>query len=175
MLWVYLAALIVGAGVLLLQAVLGHDGDADGVGDHEVEAEASLLFSTRFWIFLTLAFGLAGTLLTLFHLASTAVVLALASGSGVGSGIFAAWVLRTLKSGQVSSVSSASEAIGQVASVLVPCEKGRIGKVRLVLRGHTIDLLAMSEILLPVGAKVIVEDIEGDIARVTRAPDEIAS
>lgn len=178
MLWVYVAALIIGGGLLLLQAILGHEGvdtDGDGVPDHDTDADASLLFSARFWIFLALAFGLAGTLLTVFQLASTFVVLALAGGSGVVSGLFAASVMRALKRGQVSSVASAQEAIGRVGAVLVPCEKGRVGKVRMVLRGHTLDLLAMSDDLLPVGTKVVVEDIEGDIARVTRAPDELSS
>lgn len=178
MIWVYAAALIVGAGLLLLQAILGHAGidlDGDGVPDlHVGDTDAPLLFSARFWSFFALAFGLSGTLLSLFSLASTTLVLVLALSSGVVSGGFAASVIRALKRGQVSSIASPQEAIGKVAAVLVPCEKGRVGKVRLELRGHTLDLLAMSDDPLPVGSKVVIEDIEGDIARVTKAPDEIA-
>lgn len=178
MLWIYVAALVVGGGMLLLQAILGHGGvdvDGDGIPDHDVDTDAPLLFSARFWIFFALAFGLSGTLLSLFSLASAALVVALAVGSGVVSGGFAASVIRALKRSQVSSVASPAEAIGRVGAVLVPCEKGRIGKVRLELRGHTLDLLAMSTELLPVGTKVVIEDIEGDIARVTRAPEELTS
>lgn len=183
MIWVYLAALVVGAGILLLQAVLGHEGadgmdaDGDGVPDspgHDGDSGAPLLFSARFWIFLALAFGLSGALLTLFQLASSGVVLALAAGSGVVSGLFAAAVIRALKRGQVSSVVSAQEAVGRLGAVLVQCEKGRVGKIRLELRGQTVDLLAMSNDSLPVGTRVLIEDIEGDIARVIKAPDEIA-
>ncbi|MBI2388099.1 MAG: NfeD family protein [Deltaproteobacteria bacterium] len=174
MLWVYLSALILGAGMLALQAIMGHDADGDVDADHDADHDASLLFSSRFWIFLALAFGLAGTLLTLFHLASVAVVLGLSTFSGLASGLFAAWVLRALKQGQVSSSASVDEAVGRVAEVLVPCEKGKVGKVRLSLRGQTVDLLAMGgEHPLNVGTKVVVEEIEGGIARVTRAPDEI--
>ncbi|MGZ3476959.1 MAG: NfeD family protein, partial [Polyangiales bacterium] len=172
--WVYVAALIVGAGVLLLQVFLGHDADGDAHVDHEFAG--SLLVSSRFWTFLALAFGLAGTLLTLFSLASVPLVLVIASTSGVASGAFAAMVLRALKRGQVSSGNSSHDAIGRVGELLIPCEKGRVGKVRLMLRGQTVDLLAMAgETTLGVGTRVIVEDLEGEIARVTRAPDEIAS
>jgi membrane protein implicated in regulation of membrane protease activity len=178
MLWLYLAALIVGAGTLLLQAVLGHDADADA--SHEIEHDhdgeaASLLVSSRFWIFLALAFGLSGALLTLFRLAGSYTILALASGSGVLSGLLAAWVIRSLKRGQISGVVSEEEAVGRVAEVLIPCEHGRIGKVRLQLRGQTMDLLARGgEAKIAAGTKVLIEEIEGGIARVSRAPDEIA-
>ncbi len=172
MLVIYIAALVIGAGMLLVQAVMGHDADADGDSD----GDSDLLFlSPRFWTFLALAFGISGLLLTLFHLASSMVVLAIASGAGVASGAFAALVLRALKRGQVSSGSSEHEAIGRIGEVLVPLEKGRIGKVRVALRGQTLDLMAMGgDQPLALGARVVIEDIEGGIARVSRAPDEIA-
>lgn len=179
MLWLYVAALIVGAGTLLLQAVLGHDADAGADASHELAHDhdsgaASLLFSSRFWIFLALAFGLSGALLTIFRLAGSYTILALASGSGIAAGLFAAWVIRSLKRGQISGVASADEAVGRIAEVLIPCEEGRIGKVRLELRGQTMDLLARGDAPISAGTKVIIEEIEGGIARVTRAPDEIA-
>ncbi len=177
MIWVYLAALVASAGVLLLQGVLGHEGvdaDGDGVPDHDGDADTSLLLGARFWLFLALAFGIAGSLLTLFRLASPGATLGLAAGSGLASGLFAAAVIRALKRGQVSSIASAHEAIGKVGDVLVPCEKGRVGKVRLELRGQTVDLLAMSNEPLPAGTRVVVEDLEGDIARVIQAPSELA-
>jgi membrane protein implicated in regulation of membrane protease activity len=174
-LWVYLAALIIGAGTLLLQAVLGHDHDSDHDHDHDHDDGAiSLLLSTRFWIFLALAFGISGTLLTLFQLAGTVAIFALAGGTGVASGVFAAWVIRTLKRGQVSGVASADEAVGKIAEVLIPCEEGRIGKVRLQLRGQTMDLLARGGAEpIAIGTKVVIEDIEGGIARVSKAPAEL--
>jgi membrane protein implicated in regulation of membrane protease activity len=172
--WVYVAALIVGAGIMLMQVFLGHDADGDMHVDHEVSG--SLLLSSRFWTFFALAFGLAGTLLTLFTLASMAAVLVIASTSGIASGAFAAMVIRALRQGQVTSGSSSHEAIGRVGELLIPCEKGRVGKVRLALKGQTVDLLAMAgDADLPVGTRVLIEDLEGDIARVTKAPEEIAS
>lgn len=177
MLWVYLAALIIGAGTLLLQAVLGHDHDADGDHDHDHDdgGAASLLLSSRFWIFLALAFGLSGALLTLFRLAGSTLIFVLASGSGLGSGLLAALVIRALKRGQVSGVANADEAIGRIAEVLIPCERGRIGKVRLQLRGQTMDLLARGgDEAIGAGSKVVIEDIDGGIALVSRAPEELA-
>jgi membrane protein implicated in regulation of membrane protease activity len=181
MLWVYLAALIVGAGTLLLQAVLGHDADGDTDLAHDTDQDhdaggASLLFSARFWIFLSLAFGLSGALLTLFRLAGPTLIFVLAAGSGLLAGLLAAWVIRSLKRGQVSGVPGADEAVGRIAEVLIPCEQGRIGKVRLQLRGQTMDLLARGgDEAIGAGSKVVIEDIEGGIARVSRAPDEIVN
>lgn len=170
MIWVYIAALVIGAGTLLVQAVMGHDDTHDGDSD----GEAFIFLSPRFWTFLLLAFGISGALLTLFQLASTWVVLALAGASGVGSGALAALVVRSLKRGEVSSSASANEAIGRVAEVLIPLEKGRVGKVRLALRGQTLDLMAMAgDKNLPLGTKVVIEDIEGGIARVSAAPEEL--
>lgn len=169
MIWVYIAALVIGVGTLLVQALMGHDADA---GDPDIDA---LFLSPRFWTFLALAFGISGLLMTMFKLSSVPIVFGIAGASGVASGAFAAYVLRTLKQGQVSSGSSEHEAIGRVGEMLVQCEKGRVGKVRVALRGQTIDLLAMAgDDTVALGARVIVEDIEGGIARVTRAPDELA-
>lgn len=169
MLWLYIAALIVGAGVMLVQALGDHDTHD---GDHDVD---SLILSPRFWTFLALAFGISGTLLTLFQLASTLAVLIIAGASGLASGLLAAFVIRALKRGEISTVPSAHEAIGRVGEVLIPCEKGRVGKVRVALRGQTIDLLAMAgDATVATGTRVVVEDIEGGVARVTRAPDEIS-
>jgi membrane protein implicated in regulation of membrane protease activity len=177
MLWLYLAALIIGGGTLLLQVVLGHDGDAghDADHDHDHDHGSSLILSARFWIFLALAFGLSGALLTIFRLAGSTAILVLASGSGIASGLFAALVIRSLKRGQVSGVASADEAVGRVAEVLIPCEQGRIGKVRLQLRGQTMDLLARAgDTTISAGTKVVIEEIEGGIARVSRAPEELS-
>ena len=112
--WVYIAALVIGAGVLLVQAVMGHEGDG---GDHDHDGDGETIFlSPRFWTFLALAFGLSGMLMTVFNLAPAMVVLAIASGSGLASGAFAAFVLRALKRGQVSSVSSAGTNTGARAT-----------------------------------------------------------
>jgi membrane protein implicated in regulation of membrane protease activity len=171
MLWIYIAALLIGAGTLLIQAVMGHD---DAHVEHDGDAEL-LFLSPRFWTFLALAFGLSGALLTIFNLAPSLIVLAIAGAAGIASGAFATLVLRALKRGQVSSSSSEHEAIGRIGEVLVPVEKGRVGKVRVALRGQTLDLMAMGgEHSLTMGTRVIVEDIEGGIARVSRAPDEIS-
>lgn len=169
MLWLYVAALVVGAGVLLIQALSGHDGHDSH--DHDVD---SLVLSPRFWTFFALAFGLSGALLSMFALASMLSVLVLAGVSGLASGLLAALVIRALKAGQVSGVPSQHQAIGRVGEMLVPCEKGRVGKVRVALGGQTVDLLARAgDETMALGTRVIVEDIEGGIAQVSRAPDEL--
>ncbi len=177
MLFVYLGALIAGAGTILLQVILasGHgDADAHGeghAGDHDAGAWTVLL-STRFWTFLLLAFGLVGTMLTLFRLASFGLSLGLALGSGVVAGLVAALTFRALRRSQASTSASIDDAVGKLARVVVPCAKGRIGKVRVELKGQSVDLMAMTvEDEIGTGAEVVVEEINGGVARVVKAPD----
>src|SRR5262245_29149243 len=77
---VYLAALILGGGTILLQLLAGGDGhdgaDADGdhgdQGGHGGHGDAGLVpifLSLRFWTFGLLGFGLAGSLLHYLGLA----------------------------------------------------------------------------------------------------------
>lgn len=178
MLFVYIGALIAGAGTILLQVILaaGHadvDAHAGDVHDGDHDAGAwSVLLSTRFWTFLLLAFGLVGTMLTAFGLAGFGLALGLAVGSGILAGLFAALTLRALKRTQATTNASIDDAVGMLARVVVPCAKGRIGKVRVELKGQAVDLMAMtSEHELAAGVEVVVEEVNGGVARVVKAPE----
>jgi membrane protein implicated in regulation of membrane protease activity len=189
---VYLAALLVALGIVAVQFfgggeghdVGGHDVPSDLAGDVPIGAHvsgendgasaASLFLSTRFWTFALLALGLVGALLTLFRLASPFATGALAVGSGVASGLFAALVFRALRRSGAWTGATLDETIGTVGRVLVPCARGRVGKVRVLVKGATVDLLAMTDAAeIEVGARVLVAAIEGGIARVERAPHEL--
>jgi membrane protein implicated in regulation of membrane protease activity len=207
---VYLFALVVGLGTLLVQIAMGLKGDAHAEGEPELEAgghgdhagpagskdighagptgskdigkavdsgEAgalSLFLSTRFWIFAALAFGMSGSLIHVFELAGTIATLVIASLTGIGSGLFAVLAFRAIKRAANTTISHASDAVGQVGRVLVACGKGRKGQVRVELRGHSVDLLATTDDeAISRGELILVEDVQGGVAHVSRRPPEL--
>jgi membrane protein implicated in regulation of membrane protease activity len=195
----YIAALIIGLGVLSLSFFMGGDGDADGdgdidagdAGDVDVHADVdhadvghghgdvhghadagaiAIFLSLRFWTFGLLAFGLVGTILHFLHLAGGLVTPVAAALMGLGSGFLAAYTFRLLDRTQSTSGAEASDAIGQVGRVLVPIERGKRGKIRIEVRGQSVDLLASSDDeRLRDGDQVVVEEIRGTTAHVSRA------
>ncbi len=198
----YLAALILGAGTIGVQLFMGHDTDADADADvnadfdadadmdvaggphldavHEADSDASgfaaIFLSLRFWTFGFLAFGMVGTLLYYLHLSSSLVTLVAALAMGLGSGFTASWSFRALKRSSVSSAAEESDAVGQVGKVLVPCERGGHGKVRLEVRGQSIDYLATTdEESLSDGELVLVEEVEDGTLHVSKAPPDFLS
>jgi membrane protein implicated in regulation of membrane protease activity len=182
----YLAALIVGAGTLLLQlfgsgdadagqdldhAAADADADAGGGHAHGVSGFVPIFLSLRFWTFGLLAFGLVGTLLHFLNLAPALLVAALALVMGFGSGLLASWVFRALSRSESSSGARGDDAVGQVGRVLVPCKSGHPGKVRVELRGQTLDFLATTdEASIDRGELVLVEEMRAHVAHVSRAP-----
>ena len=183
---VYLFALLVGLGILGLQTAMGGKGAVEDVGgDHGGDhgagkpAETSFDFvafflSFRFWIFTTLGFGLAGSLLHYLNLAGPMVVLALAAASGLGAGLFASLVFRLVMRSSVSSTTDVAHARGTVGRVLVPVAKDKTGQIRVVLRGQSVDLVAKTDgDDLARGEQVIVEEVDGHTARVSKSPSEL--
>jgi membrane protein implicated in regulation of membrane protease activity len=189
---VYVASLVIGLGVLMLQIVLGSHGhgaaghdlshDHGGVDKELAKGAQSgvggvvgVLLSVRFWIFFALAFGLSGTLIHAFGLAGTIATLLIAAGAGAGSGVFAVLAFRVVARGSLSTTQHASEAVGQIAKVLVPVAKGQVGKVRIELRGSSVDMMATTDDAeLSRGETVLVEEINGGVAHVSKRPDELA-
>jgi membrane protein implicated in regulation of membrane protease activity len=196
---VYLAALILGLGVLLLQFVmpgadadgahapeLGGHGDIDahhdvgghhgGHGDgHSDWGAIAIFISFRFWTFGLMAFGFVGTLLHFLKLAGHVTSLTAAVLVGLLCGFLASFAMRAIARSQTSSGGEADEAIGQIGRVLVPLERGKHGKIRIEVNGRLIDLLATTDDeQLEGGATVMVEEMRGTTAHVSRAGDSIA-
>lgn len=207
--YAYLFALIVGLGILTIQAVLGSkdadgDGDADGadkdfdkdahVGGHLMDADAhggvdahsdqelawtgadfvALFLSIRFWIFASLGFGLSGSLLTWFTGVGALPTAIVAAALGMGSGFAAALAFRALKKTASSVAEHASSTVGRIGRVIVPVPENGIGKIRIQVSGQTVDLVAKSGGLrIERGDSVVIEEIDGEIAHVSRAPDEV--
>ncbi len=174
---VYAGALVAGLGILVAQLIMGdhhggHDGELLAVADDAV----ALFLSSRFWVFFALAFGLSGTLLSALALAPPAAVGAVAGAAGLAAGLFASLAFRALRRGAVRTSADAGEAVGHTGRVLVACGKGGVGKVRVVLKGQSVDLLATTdeEAGLGRGDDVLVESVRGEVARVSPRPEELA-
>ena len=176
---IYLGALVVGLGILMAQVVMGsgngHGGVEHGHGEPLADDAVALFLSSRFWIFFALAFGLSGSLLTFFALASPLLVGVLTSALGLASGLFAALAFRAVRRMSVHTSASASDAIGTTGRVLVPCAKGKVGQVRIALKGQTVDLMATTdEDEIARGDAILIEDMRGEVAHVSPRPDELA-
>jgi len=172
----YLVALVIGLGSLLLQVLLPGTGEADFEAEShgDGDAGAAIFLSIRFWTYAALAFGMVGAPLHYFDLASATLTLVLAVVSGVASGAFATFAIRALRGASTTTTGHLEESVGQVGRVLVPCSRGRVGKVRLVLKGHAIDALATTdEEEISVGQKVFVAEVRGGVVHVAIAPEEL--
>jgi membrane protein implicated in regulation of membrane protease activity len=183
MLAAYVAALAVALGILAVQILTGKDGHdaggddldhADGAGHGDSGALVGVFFSLRFWTFTLLGFGLSGSLLHVFQLASSWAVAMLAGGTGAASGLFAALVFRALMRSASPVAQRASNAIGKEGRVLIPCSRGQVGQVRIELEGSSLDLMATTdELEIPRGGAILVEDVRGGVAHVSSRPLEL--
>lgn len=198
---VYLAALIVGLGVLGI-GILLPGGDADGAdagdaGDLDVDVDVdmdaaggghahaghghaadmgaiAIFLSLRFWSYALMGFGLVGTGLHFLGLAGSLVTLILAIGVGLLSGLIASATFRALSRAETSSGGEARDAVGQIGRVLLPLGSGKRGKIRIQVRGQLVDLLASTDDAeLAEGTEVLVEEIRGTVAHVSRVPPEL--
>jgi membrane protein implicated in regulation of membrane protease activity len=92
---------------------------------------------------------------------------------GLGSGALASWAFRALGRSTTQSGAAATDAVGAVGKVLVRCEQGRRGKVRIELMGQTIDYLATTDQnRIEEGELVMVEQVQDGMVHVSRAPAE---
>lgn len=163
--YLYLFAFGLG-GVLLLGSIVlgdkdtdagegGDAGDADSQAqhfDHGVsDAHGTLaglftaFLSLRFWMFFLAFFGLTGLLLDGLDLVDNTVALAAAVFMGLVTGQATVAVFRRLAHSETSTAASAADYIGRTGRVLVGFGPGGLGKLRLVLKGTTVDVLATTE------------------------------
>ena len=200
----YLACLIFGLGMFAVQMFASHGADhhglpsgapeglalghaapgesgAPGNGEHAHDPGgpgdanwASIFVSLRFYVFAAFGLGAVGAPVTAFDLSPPGLTFVVALATAVGVGTLASVGFRWLGRETLSSGSTQAELVGQVGRVLVACEKGRKGKVRLTVRGQTLDFVATTdETRLPPGALVIVQDVEAERVQVCAAPSEL--
>jgi hypothetical protein len=198
--YVYLFAFALG-GLLLLASIFlgdkdgghdaGHDADADadgpsnpaslahdGADDHGgLSGLFSAFLSLRFWMFFLAFFGLTGLVLDgLDIVANQTVSLALAIGMGVLTGEVTVFVFRRLAHSETSTAASAHDYVGKSGRVLIGFGGGTLGKLRLTLKGTTVDVLATSDEERPFAAGeealvIQMNDTTAVVARVAGRPD----
>ena len=223
--YAYIFALVVGLGVLGVQAILGskdvdadkdfdfdgdadvhadfdadtdldadldgdvdlHAGDVDVDGDGDVDAHTdqelswtgadflALFLSIRFWIFACLGFGLGGTILHFLTRVPDVPTAITASVLGLVSGLIASLTFQMLKRTASSTAEHAMLAVGRVGRVIVPVPETGIGKIRVQLSGQSVDLIARTStgLRIETGDIVVIEDLDGEIAQVSKAPQEL--
>jgi hypothetical protein len=127
--------------------------------------------SLRFWTFALASFGLSGTLL---HLLGVPVIIgaiaSVAMGAGLGTG--AAWVFRQLQLTQVSGNVGMFDVQGKEATVILPVGPNKMGKVRVMLDGQSVDLPAMTRAddLIERNEKALVVNVDDGVAHITPVP-----
>lgn len=189
MLIVYLAALIFGLGLFAVQMFFSSDashpdtdlGAAGGhaLADSDVHSAshgdwASIFTSLRFYMFAAIAFGMVGAPVTWLGLGTPTVTLIAAACTALLVGTGAALGFRLLGRQTLSSGAAAPELVGHVGRVLLACEKGRRGKVRLNVRGQIIDFIATTEDeRLAPGTAVLVQEVHAERLVVCAAPIEL--
>ena len=172
----YAAAFVLGAGILLVQLVsgddghhldVGHDFGTDGGGHHPTEGPG--LMSIRSLSYGVFAFGFVGGTLHVMGLARPNVALAMGLAAGVAATLAVGLTFRELGDPAVSGEAGFHEARGATARVLVPCGRDRSGKVRVALKGQTVDMLATTdEDEIPAGVEVVIAEVRDMVAHVSR-------
>jgi membrane protein implicated in regulation of membrane protease activity len=180
----YAAAFLLGAGILLVQLLSGHHGHDVGDG-HDVTSSAAPdggdhhptegpgLMSMRSVSYGVFAFGFVGGALHVLGLAGPNVALLLGLVAGAAATLVVGMTFRELGDPTVSGEAGFHEARGATGRVLVDCGRGRSGKVRVSLKGQTVDMLATTdEEEIPAGAEVVIAEVRDAVVHVTRARNE---
>jgi membrane protein implicated in regulation of membrane protease activity len=173
----YAAAFLLGAGILLIQLLSGHHGHdvgaghdvgTDGGGHHPSQGPG--LMSIRSLSYGVFAFGFVGGALHVLGLAAPGVALAVGLGAGAAATLLVGLTFRQLGDPSVSGAAGFHEALGASGRVIVACARGRSGKVRVSLKGQSVDMLATTdEDEIPAGAEVVIAEVRDAVVHVTRA------
>lgn len=166
----YSIAVVLGGGSLLVQMLAGGDhGDGGGALDHADggHPDGPGILSTRSAIYGIFTFGLVGGLLHIPGLVEPRTALAVAIASAAAALLGVGYAFRTLDDAGASGAAGLEEVRGRRARVLVGCARGRRGKVRVLLKGHQVDVLATTdEEQIGEGTEVLITDVRGGVAHV---------
>jgi membrane protein implicated in regulation of membrane protease activity len=187
LIYLYLFALILGGVLVLASILLGGQGETDADADAGLDKDLPVLDghagdisgvdvfwafrSIRFWTFFLAFFGMTGLVLDGLGLVGSSVVAAiLATGMGAASGFVAAGLMRWLGRDESGHIASSSDYVGKTVRVLLPVGRDRVGKVRLELRGASVDVLATTDEEGPITSEeeAIIIEMDGPRARIAR-------
>jgi membrane protein implicated in regulation of membrane protease activity len=186
--YAYVFALVLGGVLLAASMVLGgkdveghadhdHDIDADHDMDHGGEAHGDLggffavLGSMRFWTFFATFFGLTGLVLEGLELTANAWV---ARGLAIAVGYLTGWatvrMIKHLAASESGVAAGVSDYVGRSGEVLIRVAPGSLGKVRIELKGTTVDVLAIVEDdeVLEAGSHALIVEMRGHQALVSK-------
>jgi len=170
----YIICAVVGGVLVLLSLLFGHDHDMGGElhAEHDTDVHADLwipFFTLRFWTYALTFFGLTGLSLTQWSGIPSHSIITWSIITGLVCGLGVSFAMFLLRRDEVTSTAGEEDIIGSTAKVLVAVEKEKPGKVRVELRGETIDMLAFTdeEMPLALGSRVLIVSLEGRGARVT--------
>jgi membrane protein implicated in regulation of membrane protease activity len=187
LIYLYLFALILGGVLVLASILLGGQGESDADADAGLDKDLPLLEgqagdisgvdvfwafrSIRFWTFFLAFFGMTGLVLDGLGLVDSSIVAAiLATGMGAASGFVAAGLMRWLGRDESGHIASSGDYVGKTVRVLLPVGRDRVGKVRLELRGSSVDVLATTDEEGPITSdeEAIIIEMDGARARIAR-------
>jgi hypothetical protein len=168
---IYLLALVLGGGLLFVQAVSGgHDASAGGHGDIQHHGAGPGLLSIRSAVYGLFTFGFVGAALHILRITRADAALAIALVAGGVAVAVAGFTFQQLGSTEASGAASLEQARGRRARVLLPCAADRPGKIRLELGGQQVDMKATTDgAPIPPGVEVVVAEVRDDVARVMPA------
>jgi membrane protein implicated in regulation of membrane protease activity len=183
LIYAYVFALVLGAVLLGSSFLLGGDGDADADVDVDADAEVDsnsdshgdlgglfgVLGSMRFWTFFAAFFGLTGVILDGLDLAAELVALVLAVAVGLATGWVAVTLLNRLSANDTGVAAGIDDYVGKSGEMLIAAGPGRLGKIRIELKGTTVDVLAESdEQTIDRGHEALIVDMRGSKAIVVK-------
>jgi len=167
---VYLIAVVLGGGTVLVQMLAGGDhGDAGGALDHgdASHPHGPGILSTRSLVYAVFTFGFVGGLLHVPRVVDPRTALWVAIASAVVVGAAVGYAFRSLGDAGASGAAAIEEVRGRRARVLVGCARGQRGRVRVLLKGHQVDVLATTdEEQIAEGTEVLITDVRGGVAHV---------
>lgn len=123
----------------------------------------SIIKTLKFWTFTLCFFGLTGLVLSQLAVGlSPSLIAIVAVGMGVICGSLVAGSLRLLRRRQVDSLIRSSDLVGLTGIVEVPFDQTTRGKVRLLVKGSMIDMIANTDDakFLQAGDRVLVVGTE---------------
>lgn len=183
-LWIYLPAMVVGLGWLLLQNFFGGEvgGDAGGAGemgefgDAGVSGHGDATVISPFKpvvLATTLAvFGVMGSLLTWTGVLQPLLVALAATVTSLGAGGLVFRVLVLLARAQANATESAAEFVGLEGELTLGCSDQNLGEV-VFDTGRSIQQFSARPYhpgqSIPKGSRVIIRRVSGGIAYVERS------
>lgn len=194
--YAYVFALVLGSVLLGASFLLGgdHDADADVDADFDADADADfdadgdldahadaghdthgdvggffgVLGSMRFWTFFAAFFGLTGLVLDGLDLATEVAAMVLAIGVGFLTGWTAVKLIRTLAANDTGVAAGVNDYVGKSGELRLAAGPGRLGKIRIELKGTTVDVLAEADEPIAKGEEALIVEMREMRAVVVR-------